>query len=458
MKLKKVSTLAVAVSLVLALGACSKDNNAADNKEEKIVINYANWNLGPSTEKNLERIMIEAYEAEHKNVDIQIDESITPTDWNGTLATAASAGKLPDVFMLNNIPTGIANNWLLDISEYANKDDEFVDLVDTVQNATKVEDKVYALPFAQHLMGYYVNKDILNNLNLEIPEHGYTIDEFISLAKKSTDLDNKTVGIDSTQALVEWYPGAANPELGWYTYANGEFHLDSKEMIDGIHIMNDLASNGYAYAQLKTKQKESLSGDNPGIAFEVGQVALNYSSTFNIASYMKKVNFEWDFIGLPNGRAAIVNDFVGISRSTKHAQEAYDFAKYMSFGKEGFKKRMELSVENEMDMNTLPISTDPEILEQYWDIVSVPGIKEIYSNLDNALIDPMKSLPGYIPARWEAKIGVKIADKDDPNVWDLFNFVADGTVQYQDYAKQLNDLANRSHQEALEVISEAVAK
>ncbi|MFB7142922.1 glucoamylase family protein [Gottfriedia sp. NPDC056225] len=107
----------------------------------------------------------------------------------------------------------------------------------------------------------------------------------------------------------------------------------------------------------------------------------------------------------------------------------------MSYGKEGFKERMNLSVKNGPDLTTLPISSDKELLDKYWEIYSIPGIQDIYNHLNNALVDSMKTLPGYIPARWEAKIGVKIVDKDDTNVWDLFNFASQGSVQYQDYAK-----------------------
>lgn len=453
--MSKLMNVAMATTLIFTLVACGKEKSSgtAENKE-KIVIKYANWNNGPENEKNLERMMISAYEKKHKNVDIQVE--VLDGDWNQALGTLASAGKLPDVFMQNNIPTGLANNWLLDVSKYANKDDEFSKITDTVKNSSMVEGKVFGIPFAQFFMGYFVNKNILDSLNLDIPKRGYSIDQFLTIAKKATNLENKTVGIDSTQGLVEWYPGAANSKLGWYTYGDGSFHLNSKEMIDGMNKMKELASNGYAYSQLKKEQQEGLSGEDAGIAFESGQIALYYSSTYNIPNFLKKLNFDWDYIGIPGGRAAIVNDFLGISKNTKHPKEAYDFAKFMSFGKEGFKERMNLSVKNGQDLTTLPISTDKELLDKYWEIYSIPGIQDTYNHLNNALVDPMKTLPGYIQARWEAKIGVKIGDKDDPNVWDLFNFASQGVIQYQDYAKQLDELANKSHKEAVDVITKAI--
>ncbi len=445
-KVLKVITVCL---LLLTMTGCSKTSKSDDT----VIIKYANWNNGADAEQNLEQLMIAEYEKTHKNIDIQVEP--LDGDWNEALGTMASAGKLPDVFMQKDIPTGLANDWLLDITKYAEIDNDFIYIASTVKENTKVNEKVFGIPFAQFLMGYYVNKEILNNVNLEIPQSGYSSTDFITLAKKATNLDNKTVGIDSTQGLVEWYPGAANPKLGWYTFADGSFHLDSKEMLEGMTIVKELASNGYAYSQLNKEAQDSLSGENAGLAFEAGQIALYYGSTYSIPAYMEKLNFDWDFIGIPGGRAAIVNDYLGISKNTKYPAEAYEFAKFMSFGKKGFQNRIKLSTEKNLGLTTLPVSTDEQILQQYWELYNVEGVQKIYDNLNNALIDPMKTLPGYIPARWEASIGVKIGENDNPTVLDLIDLCSKGVVQYQDYAMQLNELANKSHRDAKLAITQA---
>lgn len=466
MQFRKMMNVVLAGTLVLTLAACgsgSNSNNPAENannaskdtgkQEEKVVLKYANWNLGTEADKNLERHMIDAFEEAHKNVKIEIDETITTDDWQASLATAASAKKLPDVFMLKDIPGSVANDWLLDLSEIAGKDDEFSKLPQSVQDSTRVNDMVYAIPFAQHMLGYFVNKDIFNKLNLDVPEFGIELDDFVKAIKDTTDLDHGTVGIDSAQSLVDWYPGVKNSEFNWFTYNDGKYHLDSAEMVEGVSVAKDLGSNSYAYESLTPEQKESLSGEDPGKGFREGKISLYWNGTWMNSSFAKEVNFEWDFIGLPSGRSALAADYLGVAKTTKHAEEAYEFAKWMSYGKEGFMKRLDISDEEGLELNTLPVSTDQELLEAYWELVSVPGIKKAYESLDSAMLDPLKIVPGYAASRWEAETGLKIGDKDNANVSDLiFNSVY-GSINYQDYAKQLNDLAQQQYDDALDAMN-----
>ncbi|WP_129691678.1 ABC transporter substrate-binding protein [Gottfriedia acidiceleris] len=446
--MEKILKIAAAASVALTMAACNKETSST-TADKKIVINYANWNLGTESEKNLERLMIEAYEKTHKNIDIKIDENITNDDWKGSLSTAASAGKLPDVFMLSDIPSGITNDWLLDISDLVNKDKDFTSLPESVKESTKNSDKTYAIPFAQHFMGYYVNKDIFNNANIDAPEYGISLPDFINGIKDTTDLGKGIVGINSTTDFVDWYSGAKNENVNWFTYGSGKYHLDSPEMFEGVKMAKDLGTNGYAYEGLNQEQKDKLSGDDIGAAFKAGQIAYFWNGTWMNSDFAKNVDFDWDFVGIPGGRTAMAVDYLGVAKSTKYKKEAYDFAKFMSFGKDGFLKRMDLSIKSGTEINTLPITTDSEVLAKYWDMISVPGVQKAYENLDKAMIDPIKIVPGYAASRWEATTGIKIGDNDNAKVVDLLKDSVYGSVNYQDYAKQLNDLAQQQYDNAV---------
>lgn len=460
MKLRRLVNSVLASSLVLTLAACGSGNSASDDSnkntgksEEKVVLKYANWNLGTEADKNLERYMIDAFEETHKNVTVQIDEAITTDDWKASLATAASAKKLPDVFMLNDIPGSVANDWLLNLSDIIGNDNEFTSLPQSVQDSTKLNDGIYAIPFAQHMMGYYVNKDIFNKLNLDVPEFGIDLEDFIKAIKDTTDIEHGTVGIDSAQSLIDWYPAIKNPELNWFSYADGKYHLDSAEMIEGVATAKDLGANKYAYEGLTAEQKEGLSGEDPGVAFRTGQMAFYWNGTWMNNIFVKEANFEWDFIGLPSGRSALATDYLGIAKTSKNPDVAYEFAKWMSFGKEGFMKRMNISDEKGLELASLPVTTEQEVLDAYWELVNVPGIKKAYENLDTAMLDPIKIVPGYAASRWQAETGLKIADKDNATIFDLiFNSVY-GNINYQDYAKQLNDLAQQQYDNALDAMN-----
>lgn len=423
---------------------------------DKVTLTYANWNFGTEGEANIERMMIEAYNESQDDVEVVIAENITTDDWNGSLATAASSGDLPDVFMLNSIPTAYSNQWLLDITDIATADEDYNLVNETTRNSVLINDQVVALPFALHMFGFYVNNDLLNEQNLTLPTLDMSVDEFVQSVKDATNFNEGRMGLKNATNIVDWYPGAVNEELGWFTYnmENGTYSLDSNEMIEGINIANDLGQNGYTYDNLTDEQKETMTGGDSGLAFFSGHIAYSYDGTWLNNAMAENADFDYQFIGVPGGKQVIVNDFLGISQSTEHPEEAYEFAKYMSFGIEGFTKRMELTQENDMDFNTLPMTTDQGVLDQYWSLVDVPGVREAYDQIDTAMADPFKIVPGYVQSRFEGETGVSIGDQANATVGYLIDQAVAGNVNYSDYAAQLQQFAQQAHDNAVSAMGQ----
>jgi multiple sugar transport system substrate-binding protein len=455
--LKKVISFLVMLTLVFTIVACGNDEGgdkkgAGDN--EAVTIKYANWNLGTEEEMNLERLMIQAFEEEHPNINIEIDESIDPADWNGSLAAAASAGNMPDVFMLAQVPPAVANDWLLDLNDVTANDEDYANISEVVKESVTYNGKTVALPVAQHFQGFFVNKDLYNKSNLDYPEYGFDIDGFTSAVKSITDVNNGVVGLNNPFGIPDFYPSSVNENLGYFTYNDGKYELDSKEFISGINYTSSLINGGYTYATLTDEQKANFNGEDGNQVWQQSGIGLWWDGTWAVANFGETVDFEWDFVGVPGGRPIVINDFMGISKSTENAEEAYEFVKYMSFGKEGFLKRLEVADAEGKTVNTLPISGDQEVLDKYFEINAVPGIRLAYDNLDNAIIEPVKTVPGYTDSRWNAPTGVKIGDNPNANVAALIDNAMKGNVKIEDYAKQLDDLADQKYEEISAELSE----
>ncbi|MGL4338424.1 MAG: hypothetical protein ACRCST_16185, partial [Turicibacter sp.] len=117
---KKFLSLTALVAIAgFTLFGCSngapESNSTADvggHETEKVEITYANWNLGTEEENNLERQMIAAYMEQNPHIQIRIADNIDTSKYVDSLTTAAAGGLLPDVFMLENIPRPLANEWL----------------------------------------------------------------------------------------------------------------------------------------------------------------------------------------------------------------------------------------------------------------------------------------------------------------------------------------------------------
>ncbi len=451
MNVKKIMALGLASVSVLALGACGNKGETKKKEEasgEKVTLKYLNWNFGTKGDKNLERMMIDNFNKSQDKIKVEIDETAEGENYVDKLNTEASAGKMPDIFMINDIPSSIKNDWLLDISDMANGDADFKSIPAGSVDTTKVDGKVVAVPFARHIFGYFVNNDLLDKLNQDPITNDSTVPEFVDAVKKATDINNKYIGTNRADAMIEWLPGELNKDLGWFTYTDGQFHLDSKEMIETMDTVKDLATNGYSFDNLTDDQKAKFTDPDSGKSFKAGEIAYFYNGTYFADEVKKDANFNFSFVGLPGGRQGVSHDYLGIAKSTKHPKEAFEFAKYMSFGKKGMLERIKLADKEGLALNTLPITDDKDVAEKYWDLQDIPGIKEASERTENAMFEPIKTIPGYIQARFEGKTGLKVGDEENANVWFIMNASGSGKINYQDYAAQIQKLAQKLYEDA----------
>ncbi|MDR0298619.1 MAG: ABC transporter substrate-binding protein [Streptococcaceae bacterium] len=446
MKTWKKLSLASAVALsTLALTACS-----STAKKETVTLTYANWNLGTKAQNGIERQLIAAWNKSHPDVQVTIDEKLSgASKYVDTLSTEASAGKLPDVFMSASVSDNDTSGWAYDLTKIEGGDTEFNSLSQAVKSSTLIKGKNVAVPFGESMMGFFVNNDLLNQLNLTVPTEKTSVSDWVNLVKKSTNLSQKTVGVSEAPSFADWMPGEINSSVGMFTYANGKVNLADSSMSQAMSYAADLGKNGYSFAQLTADQQKTLSGGtDANAAFKKGEVAFLYNGTYAAADLQSGANFNYSFMGLPGGREDLELDYTMVSKNTKHAQDAYDFAKYMAYGETGYKERLALTKKAGTQPAYLPLTANKTLLADYWKLVSVPGMSDVVANTDKAMVDPIKTVPGYINARWAAATGLKVADKDNATIGDIVNAAGLGQVNWSDYASQLQTLSQKQLDDA----------
>lgn len=468
---KRSVVIALILALVVALvSACSsgKDNNAntpessatapsssgANTQDsgsgEQVVITYVNWNLGTEAENNIERQMIKAFEESHPNIKIQLDENFDYSKYMDSLSAAAAAGKLPDVMMLPNIPFGLSNEWLRDITEFTSADPEWGNIPKILEQATHYGNGIYAIPAGMFFMGYFINQDLFEQANLPELNFAPTWDEFVNAVKTLNNPGEGIIGLSEEVQIPEWYPASVKPEYGWFTWDGQQYHLNDPVFIEGVNKARELFQGKYTYDSLSEEQKAQYNAKWFGEVWNQGKIAIRWDGTWATRDF-SKLNFKSKFIGVPGGRFTLVGDFMGISKSSKHPKEAYEFAKFMTFGKDGILKRIELNKDG--SYTSLPLTTDQTVLDQYFASGAYPGLEEAFANINNAIVEGVKIVPGYTRSRWEAPTGVKIGDKENANLADLIFNSMRGNIRIEDYADQINRLANEEYQKAAETIS-----
>ncbi len=417
----------------------------------KVTLTYATWNLGTPEENNLERQMLNAWNAENSNIQVVPATGIETGDkWMPSLAAAAASGKFPDVVMLTTMPDYITNDWLADITTIAAADPEWATLSGPSKTSTTLNFRIYSIPFAQHMWGFYVNKDLLAANNVKIPDQNWTLADFANIVKTLTQPNKPTVGLSEEVDIPNWYPIAANPNYGWFTWDGRAYHLDGPEFKAGIDLAKSFYTNGQVWEKLPDAAKKTIGAGWHGEAFFKGYAALMWNATWALGD-AAKWTFRWDFLPIPGAKGKVIGipDYLGIGKSTKNVNEAYAFAKYMSaFSKKGFLKRIDLvkASGGKVSLGTLPLTKDPDVLKAYFALVNVPSLQKLFANLDNGVLEPFKWVPGYQYSRWNAKV---TADK---SIGDMVWNSVRGDVKFADIAAQLNQIANQQYKDALKAL------
>lgn len=426
----------ITATLLMAGSGCSKSTS--------VEIRYAAWNLGSVEQNSLERQMIAEFMKENPKIKVVIEEPFVE-NYNSTLSDSVASNTIPDVFMYNNISTTNENDWSLDITDLVQEDKEWANIPEIIKDSTYIKGKTVAIPSAVYFYGYFCNNDILKVSGLPKATPEMTLDTFIKDIKNATSIEDGRIGLGNIDYICDWYPAAVNDNYGWFTWDGGKFNLNSKEFGNGVRLTQELDQGKYTYALLTDYEKKQLGGVTDWEGWNVGSVAFKFDGTWAQNDY-SKLPYDVSFIGIPGGRTCVVPDYLFLSQSTKHPKEAYQFAKFMSaYSEEGFSKRLELAKGQDLQVTTMPMVNDLDLIEQYFALIKIQGMREVYDKFySNAFIESTKVLPGYVTARWEYETNISIGTVENAKIGDIIMAACKGQVDIDKIADQLNYLANTS--------------
>ena len=367
-----------------------------------IVLTYADWG-----DQELNQMLIDAFMEAHPNISVVLRRDITGAgaSFTESLLNAQAAGVLPDVFAIDNVPTGIANGLMRDISEFWDADPDTAFIYPNIVNTAVYNGERLAIPSFQFIKGIYINITLLEDYNIPIPDYDWTYDEFVQLAiqVRQTGRDDMVYGIEPWFGDLDFeaiWPTQDFADVGYQTFDGTQFNFTSQAWIDAYNAKVDLY--GQDVVVNFTEEEMNLIGDVwPWYA---GHVAFNIDGSW----MMFMVDIMWDEFGqevgfwpYPGGAAGqfppTILDFTGVSSQTDHPYEAYLLAKWMTFGKQGWEIRLDLMEQRgDTVLDRFPIADYPEVWARAEDFIDyVEGLRENIELLEYSKPDVDKWLQGY---------------------------------------------------------------
>jgi multiple sugar transport system substrate-binding protein len=461
--MKKILGITFLAMFAFVLAACGGTTTAATTAatteaHDPVTVTYASWNLGTIDSNNLERAMLAAFTEAYPWITVEIVERPMVPDpsgvgevlanWNEFLGARAAQGILPDVFFTDSTEVVITNNWAYEVNDLAYADPEFMNISADIREAANYGGHLMALPYAIYYYGYFINKTLFENNNADYPLFDDTWTTFVSklkdVAKQNVTDGSGIAGLFGIDRIPEWYPAQLSEDIGWFTYDGSMLHLDGAEFESSLELLWDLSQDkSFVYNALTAEELEAAGLSS--MAWESSKLAAYWDATWNLASMLER-DFDVDFIGTPGTSAAhqipVVLDLMCISSQTVHPEEAYLLAKWMSFGKDGYLKRIELSQLKDGDtqvyatLNMTPLQPDDDLLDAFLSIYpSFTEMRDVISYQDY-IIEPFKHIPGYSNARWYEEFNAVT------NLGQIYDGVVAQTINYADVKTTWNDLAN----------------
>ncbi|SFS05191.1 ABC transporter substrate-binding protein [Anaeromicropila populeti] len=416
--------------------------------------------------------LAEKFMEKYPNITVETQYYPADAEYNNTLLNMVNNGETPDCMMiLGNCDFALSNQLLGDMTEYWETDPESQNVLPTINEAKMGyygTDKKYASPMKFFPDAIYADMAVFDKLNVEMPSTDWSWDEMINSFKAVTSPSDGIYGFNQFHSIVTYYPVAADPNcIGEFGWDGTSFHMEN--WAKGVNQWAELVNGKYHAPYFDTDENEAWLGDRTAWAGNSGKLGFQldawwtYLNLFDTDEYKAKgiefVPYTTPVVeGSGSKNVFGVLDFGGISSGTEHPREAYELLKWMGWGSEGWKYKLEAysTLKDEAGVDIfrqsmpLPITLD----ETIWD-----GIKAFYPSAEkeNATEEDLKYGP-YFDAFFEKCINV--IPFGDTQIPGFVNFIAEAYAGIEDsvridgknaadYAAELEEKANTYNQEAM---------
>ena len=333
----KVAAVCLAFAMVLAATACGKKENgsnllAEDNVEKREVILFSPMEKTEADTFNTARnatdktvIMAEEELGVRVSYVTYTAENYQDKTYDDVTMDRAR-NNMDDIYLLNpdTIQALGEEGRLMDLSGLASAEN----LRDVVKTANVVNGKLVAIPQEVVAYGLFINKDMFDQYELELPE---TPEEFLECCRVFKENGIETpVGANRwwletfvlAQAFADLYNGG-NTEAEIAALNSGESKY-SDYMRPGFEFLQEMIDKGYIDAG-KAYVSEAIEGEGADFLAQKTPIVMAYWGAANTDTAYGNPDFEMLVIGFPSSRGQMpvmpMTGF-GVGAEAKHAEDA----------------------------------------------------------------------------------------------------------------------------------------
>ena len=371
----------------------------------------------------LARELARKFEKEYPNIKVNVI-SVGKEYLEETIKAINENNQSLDCFIYTDCDDMLSNNYLYDMTEYWEADKENSNLIPSIDEAKLGyfgTDSKLATPMVYYPGIFYVSKPTIEKLWMDMPDLDWTWEEMIKIIKEATRVFSKEqhYGLCSYKKIYEYYDVAMSlSSIGPMGYDGHTFNLDN--WVKGVKQYQELMDTGCIVGP-HIDEDDMWSCGSIWMG-ESGQVAILLEEFY---AYLNHIDIEYSYnLGyvpyvIPTkkgiqGEEAYTTCTMymgGISSNSAHPREAYELLKFMGWGVDGWKARLEIykdeTIVCEQTMEPLyrsympaPLTLDEGIWIEYKKFF-YDGAENIrywdyyFDNCLRGIPDGICSIPGY---------------------------------------------------------------
>ena len=438
--------------LILALAMSAMPFALAEGLEplttDEITLRYACWGQAEAGEPEVLQALIAQFEEAHPNIHVEF-VPIDQGTWDAGLTNLASQGQLPDVFWVFSVSAAVSNEWALDLTEFYEKDPDAQELYPTMVSSSKIGGKNYSYPAVLFPHMVFMNKTLFDKYNVDLPSTDWTWDDYFDLAEELSHPEEFYFGV-SNPLYVDLFPAAINGNQGKFGWDGEAYHFDDA-WVEAVETRAEVINNKIC-EWMSAEDKEAVLGDPGAWPPGKGRTAMHIDWPWTMAMFNTTVKEETgcEFVYYPlpmgegKGELAIVDNGI-IAASTEHPREAWELAKWMSWGPMAALKRQETYRSLGYPVSRMPVVSTPEVWQDLVDNAD-DTIKGFYEAVLTRGVN-------FVPSNWPVCPGWgEIEAYYNSN--DINGKILWGELSAADVAAELEEVANRGRDNYLASFAE----
>ncbi len=296
--------------------------------------------------------MLTEFKKLYPNIKIKVDYYNSSSDNSKEyIANKSAAGKLPDVVFddIAQLSLYVSQGIVYPLTKFVKNDKEFDYIPDYfVENYTYGGD-LYALPHQAYFTSIVFNLDLMDSLNLDMPELDWTVEDFIALCKKAYTKNNYAIDDDNffeSYFAPLYASGASN-----YGYIEKTRSFDINALVKSLQLQAELRSisglvgfkSRFGASGEKSDYYKLTGSEDTFAAMKNGKSLMLdlQRGTYNY-SFVEELceGFDWCFWPYPQnasspGRMPVHVDHAWMTTAAKNPDAAFTVLRYLTYSKEG---------------------------------------------------------------------------------------------------------------------------